>query len=107
MWFLKAEQAKWRGVGRETRKDVYAMHSLAVWAAGWQSLRFMASGQEKVGVLTLSVLRSMCGVFEPKAVQVTKGPVKEDGYPEFLESNMLLFISHLCWEQRIFSALWL
>lgn len=38
----------------------------------------------------------MCGVFEPKAIQVPKGFVKEDGYLQFFESNMLLFISHLC-----------
>lgn len=55
----------------------------------------------------LSVLKNMCVVFEPKDVQVTKGFVKEYVYLEFFESNMLLFISHLCWVLRIFLALWL
>lgn len=66
----------------------------------------MASGLEKVGGLLLSALRNMCGVFELKAVQVTKGFVNEDGYLELFESNVLLFIPHLCWELRIFPALW-
>lgn len=65
----------------------------------------MASSLEKVGGLILSVLRNTCGAFERKAVQVTKGFVKENGYPEFFESNMLLFISHLGLELRIFSVL--
>lgn len=67
----------------------------------------MASSLEKVGGLTLSVLKNVCGVLEPKAVQVTKGFVKEDGCLEFLESNVLWFVSHLCWEVRICPALWL
>lgn len=57
----------------------------------------MASSLEKLGGLTLSVLKNMCGVFEPKAAQVTKVFVKEDGYLVFFEKNVLLFISHLCW----------
>lgn len=67
----------------------------------------MASSLEKVGGLILSVLRNMCGVFERKAVQVTKDFVKENGYPEFFESLflLLLFISHLGLELRIFSGL--
>lgn len=66
----------------------------------------MASSLEKLGGLTLSVLKNVCGVLEPKAAQVTKGFVKEDGYLVF-ENNVLLFISHLCWGLRIFPALWL
>lgn len=67
----------------------------------------MACSLEKLGGLTLSVFKNVCGVFEPKAVQVTKGFVKEDGYLVFFENNVLLFISHLCWGLRIFPALWL
>ncbi|XP_058554626.1 syndecan-2 isoform X1 [Neofelis nebulosa] len=73
----------------------------------------MASSLEKVGGLTLSVLRSLCGVFEPKVVQVTEGFVqvtegfvKEDGHLAFFESNVLLFIPRLCRELKIFPALW-
>lgn len=40
----------------------------------------MGSSLEKVGGLTLSVLKAVCGVFELKAVQVTKGFVTEGGY---------------------------
>lgn len=40
----------------------------------------MASSLQKVGGLTLSVLKTLCGVFELKAVQVTEGFVKEGGY---------------------------
>lgn len=54
----------------------------------------MASSLEKVGGLTLSTLKTVCGVFEFKALQVTKGFVK-DGYLEFLKSNVLLLISVL------------
>lgn len=57
---------------------------------------FMASSLKKVGGFTGSALDKGCGVLEPKAVQVTKGVVEEDGHLKFLEINMLLFISHLC-----------
>lgn len=56
----------------------------------------MASSLKKVGGFTGSALDKGCGVLEPKAIQVTKGVVEEDGHLEFLEINMLLFISHLC-----------
>lgn len=65
----------------------------------------MASSLEKVGGLTLSVLKTMCGVLELKAVQVTEGFAQEGGYPGFLEREVLLFISHLCWELNIVLAL--
>lgn len=67
----------------------------------------MACSLGKVGGPTVSVLKTACGVFELKAVQVTKGSVNEDGSLEFSERDVLLFTSHLCWELNIFPALWL
>lgn len=55
----------------------------------------------KVGGLPLSVLKNACGILEPKAVQVTKGFVREDSCLEFLEKNAWLVVLHLCWEVRI------
>lgn len=62
----------------------------------------MTSSLEKVGGLPLSVLKNVCGILEPKAVQVAKGFVREDGCLEFLERNVWLVVFHLCWEVRIF-----
>ena len=93
----------------KTRKDVYVKNSFV---QQWWCLEqgchlggFMAPSLEKVGGLTLSVLKNVCRVLDPHGVQVTKGFVKEDGCLEFLESNVWLFVSHLCWEVRIFPAL--
>ena len=44
----------------------------------------MTSSLVKVGGLPLSVLKNACGIFEPKAVQVTKGFVREDSCLEVL-----------------------
>lgn len=49
----------------------------------------MTSSLEKVGGLPLSVLKNVCAILEPKAVQVAKGFVREDGCLEFLERNVV------------------
>lgn len=67
----------------------------------------MTSSLEKVSGLPLSVLKNACGILEPKADQVTKDFVREDSCLEFLERNVWLVVLHLCWEVRIFPALWL
>ena len=43
----------------------------------------VASSLKKGGGRTLCVWKNECGVLEPKAVQVTKGFVKEGGCLEF------------------------
>lgn len=44
----------------------------------------MISSLVKVGGLPLSVLKNACRILEPKAVQVTKGFVREDSCLEVL-----------------------
>ena len=120
-WFLKVEpgilERCWEGkiesrkMVLKTRKDVCVRNSFIQWLwylePGYSLWGFMTSSLEKVGGLPLSELRNACGILEPKADQVTKDFVREDSCLEFLERNEWLVVLHLCWEVRIFPALWL
>ena len=89
-WKGKVESRK---MVLKTRKSVCVRNSFIQWLCylelGYSLWGFMTSSLEKVGGLPLSLLKNVCEILEPKAVQVAKGFVREDGCLEFLERNVV------------------